>query len=114
MVGKLHYVLEKKLYRPDEILLLAFNKSAADELKTRIAGQLGVEEEILVSKQDGHRENGRTDCALIHKNLSAPSVRLGKRVVAARMERMATQNSPRDEKKGLGGAVIMDRLQGIG
>ena len=29
--------------------------------------QLGVEEEILVSKQDSHRENGRTDCALIHK-----------------------------------------------
>lgn len=47
MVGKLAYVLEKKLYRPDEILLLAFNKSAADELKTRIARQLGVEEVAL-------------------------------------------------------------------
>ncbi|OWO92789.1 DNA helicase UvrD [Rhizobium esperanzae] len=47
MVGKVAYVLEKKLYRPDEILLLAFNKSAADELRTRIARQLGVEESAL-------------------------------------------------------------------
>jgi len=47
MVGKLAYVLEKKLYRPDEILLLAYNKSAADELKIRIAKQLEVEEDAL-------------------------------------------------------------------
>ncbi len=47
MVGKVAYVLEKQLYRPDEILLLAFNKSAADELRTRIARQLGVEEGAL-------------------------------------------------------------------
>ncbi len=47
MVGKVAYVLEKQLYRPDEILLLAFNKSAADELRTRIARQLGVEESAL-------------------------------------------------------------------
>lgn len=47
MVGKLAYVLEKQLYRPDEILLLAFNKSAADELRTRIARQLQVEESAL-------------------------------------------------------------------
>ncbi|MER9749187.1 UvrD-helicase domain-containing protein [Mesorhizobium sp. M0140] len=47
MVGKVAYVLEKQLYRPDEILLLAFNKSAADELKTRIASQLQVAESAL-------------------------------------------------------------------
>lgn len=32
MVGKVAYVLDKQLYRPEEILVLAFNKSAADEL----------------------------------------------------------------------------------
>ncbi len=47
MVGKVAYALEKQLYRPDEILLLAFNKSAADELRTRIARQLQVEEGAL-------------------------------------------------------------------
>ncbi|WP_040142636.1 UvrD-helicase domain-containing protein [Rhizobium etli] len=47
MVGKVAYVLEKKLYRPDEILLLAFNKSAAEELRTRIARQLRVEDSAL-------------------------------------------------------------------
>ncbi|MFC0804596.1 MULTISPECIES: UvrD-helicase domain-containing protein [Sinorhizobium] len=47
MVGKVAYVLEKQLYRADEILLLAFNKSAADELRFRIARQLHVEESSL-------------------------------------------------------------------
>jgi len=47
MVGKVAYVLARQLYRPDEILLLAFNKSAADELRTRIARQLQVEESAL-------------------------------------------------------------------
>jgi DNA helicase IV len=47
MVGKLAYALAKELYKPDEILLLAFNKSAADELRTRIAKQLKVEENAL-------------------------------------------------------------------
>ena len=47
MVGKVAYVLEKKLVRPDEILVLAFNKSAADELRMRIARQLQVEEDAL-------------------------------------------------------------------
>ncbi|TIV21253.1 MAG: DNA helicase UvrD, partial [Mesorhizobium sp.] len=47
MVGKVAYVLERQLYRPDEILLLAFNKSAANELRTRIARQLQVEESAL-------------------------------------------------------------------
>src|SRR3546814_13692189 len=45
MVGKVAYVLEKGLYQPGEILVLAFNKSAADELKERIAKQLGIDEE---------------------------------------------------------------------
>lgn len=43
MVGKVAYVLDKQLHRPDEILVLAFNRSAAEELKERIARQLGVE-----------------------------------------------------------------------
>lgn len=47
MVGKVAYVLEKKLYRPEEILVLAFNKSAADELKVRIAKQMNVEEDAV-------------------------------------------------------------------
>lgn len=47
MVGKVAYVLEKELYHPSEILVLAFNKSAADELKERIARQLNVDEEAL-------------------------------------------------------------------
>lgn len=47
MVGKVAYVLEKKLYRPEEILVLAFNKSAADELKVRIAKQMNVDEEAV-------------------------------------------------------------------
>jgi DNA helicase-4 len=47
MVGKVAYVLEKQLYRSDEILVLAFNKSAADELKSRIAKQLQVDEAAL-------------------------------------------------------------------
>ena len=47
LVGKVAYVLEKQLYRPDEILILAFNKSAADELRMRIARQLQVEEGAL-------------------------------------------------------------------
>lgn len=47
MVGKVAYVLEKGLYHPSEILVLAFNKSAADELKERIAKQLNVDEDAL-------------------------------------------------------------------
>lgn len=47
MVGKVAYVLDKQLYRPDEILLLAFNRNAADELRTRIAARLQVAEDAL-------------------------------------------------------------------
>ncbi|NTF95698.1 UvrD-helicase domain-containing protein [Agrobacterium rhizogenes] len=43
MVGKVAYILDKQLYRPEEILVLAFNKSAADELKERISRQLAVD-----------------------------------------------------------------------
>lgn len=46
MVGKVAYVIEKKLYRPEEILVLAFNKSAADELKVRIAKQMNVQDAV--------------------------------------------------------------------
>lgn len=42
MVGKVAYVLRKGIHTADEILVLAFNKSAADQLKDRIARQLGV------------------------------------------------------------------------
>ena len=44
MVSKVAYVLEKGIHAPSEILVLAFNKNAADELRERIARQLGVEE----------------------------------------------------------------------
>ena len=47
MVGKVAYVLEKKLYRPEEVLVLAFNKSAADELNVRIARQMNVDEDAV-------------------------------------------------------------------
>ncbi|MCZ7497435.1 UvrD-helicase domain-containing protein [Agrobacterium rhizogenes] len=43
MVGKVAYVLDKQLYRPEEILVLAFNKSAADELQERICRQLAID-----------------------------------------------------------------------
>ena len=50
MVGKVAYVLDKQLHRPDEILVLAFNRSAAEELKGRITRQLGVEAGDLKSR----------------------------------------------------------------
>jgi DNA helicase-4 len=59
MVGKVAYVLDKRLYRPDEILVLAFNKSAADELKERISRQLGVEPAQLECKVTTFHALGR-------------------------------------------------------
>lgn len=59
MVGKVAYVLEKQLYRPDEILILAFNKNAADELKTRIARQLQVDEDALACRVTTFHALGR-------------------------------------------------------
>ena len=47
MVGKVSYVLEKKLYEPEQILVLAYNRSAGAELRARIARQLQVEEGAL-------------------------------------------------------------------
>lgn len=47
LVGKVAYVLSKALYLQDEILVLAYNKSAADELKERISLQLGVDPDAL-------------------------------------------------------------------
>ncbi|HIV77462.1 MAG TPA: UvrD-helicase domain-containing protein [Candidatus Sphingomonas excrementigallinarum] len=43
MVGKVAYVLQKGLYAPEDILVLAYNTSAAAELKERIARQLQVQ-----------------------------------------------------------------------
>jgi len=59
MVGKVAYVLEKQLYRPDQILILAFNKNAADELKTRIARQLKVDEDTLACRVTTFHALGR-------------------------------------------------------
>lgn len=42
MVGKVAYLLDKGLYRPEEILLLAFNNDAASELRERLAKQLKI------------------------------------------------------------------------
>lgn len=42
MVGKVAYVLDNGLYQAEEILVLAYNRTAAEELKERIAHQLGV------------------------------------------------------------------------
>ena len=47
MVGKVAYALENNLYQPEEILVLAYNKSAAEELRTRISRQLNVDEGTL-------------------------------------------------------------------
>ncbi len=59
MVGKVAYVLKKRLYRPEEILVLAFNKSAADELKERIARQLAVDTTNLECKVTTFHALGR-------------------------------------------------------
>lgn len=60
IVGKVAYVAEKKLYRPEEILVLAFNKSAADELKERIAAQMCVEQKALKTKVTTFHALGRS------------------------------------------------------
>lgn len=59
MVGKVAYVLSKQLYRPEEILVLAFNKSAADELKERICRQLAIGPEDLGCKVTTFHALGR-------------------------------------------------------
>jgi DNA helicase IV len=50
IVGKVAYVLEKGVHEPSEILVLAFNKNAAAELKERIATQLGVAADKLACR----------------------------------------------------------------
>lgn len=59
MVGKVAYVLNKQLYHPEEILVLAFNRSAADDLKARIAKQLDVGPNELKSKVTTFHALGR-------------------------------------------------------
>ena len=59
MVGKVAYGLDKQLYRPEEVLVLAFNKSAADELKERICRQLAIGPEDLGCKVTTFHALGR-------------------------------------------------------
>jgi len=47
IVGKVAYVVEKQLYRPDDILIVALNRNAVAELRARIARQLRVDEKAL-------------------------------------------------------------------
>ena len=41
VVGKIGYVLKKEICQPEEIVALAFNKAAAEELQERIRLRLG-------------------------------------------------------------------------
>jgi DNA helicase IV len=50
MVSKVVYLLKKKLYKPHEILVLAYNKDAAEELRTRISELLDVNPDDLEVK----------------------------------------------------------------
>ncbi len=59
MVGKVAYVLDKQLYRPDEILVLAFNRTAAEELRERIARQLDTPADDLACKVTTFHALGR-------------------------------------------------------
>lgn len=47
MVAKVVYLLKKKLYEPHEILVLAYNKDAAEELRSRISALLDVSPDDL-------------------------------------------------------------------
>nr|WP_246708250.1 UvrD-helicase domain-containing protein [Rhizobium laguerreae] len=59
MVGKVAYVLDKGLYQPEEILVLAYNRAAAEELRERIAQQLGVQPADLQCKVTTFHALGR-------------------------------------------------------
>ncbi len=59
MVGKVAYVLDKGLYQPEELLVLAYNRTAAEELKERIAHQLGVQPADLQCKVTTFHALGR-------------------------------------------------------
>ena len=47
IVAKVAYLLKKQLYEPEQILVLAFNADAAEELRIRIAAELGREVDEL-------------------------------------------------------------------
>jgi DNA helicase-4 len=46
LVGKVGYLLEKNIADPSEILVLAFNRNAKEEITERIRTRLGVEPEV--------------------------------------------------------------------
>ncbi|WP_417583205.1 UvrD-helicase domain-containing protein [Nitrincola sp.] len=60
MVGKVAYVLDKGLCRPEEILVLAFNNDAAKELRERLAEQLKVNAANLVCQVSTFHALGRS------------------------------------------------------
>lgn len=47
IVAKVAYVVKKGFYKPEEILVLAFNKDAAQELRDRVAKQIGDQFDTL-------------------------------------------------------------------
>ncbi|WP_311044195.1 UvrD-helicase domain-containing protein [Rhizobium sp. NLR22b] len=65
MVGKVAYVLDKGLYQPEEILVLAYNRAAAEELRERIAQQLGVQPADLQCKVTTFHALGRSIIELL-------------------------------------------------
>ncbi len=65
MVGKVAYVLDKGLYQPEEILVLAYNRTAAEELKERIAHQLDVQPADLQCKVTTFHALGRDIIKLV-------------------------------------------------
>ena len=46
LVGKVGYLIEKQMANPDEILILAFNRNAKEEISERIQTRLGVEVDV--------------------------------------------------------------------
>ena len=59
IVAKVAYLLKKQLYEPEQILVLAFNTDAADELRTRIAKELGLEVDQLACQISTFHALGR-------------------------------------------------------
>lgn len=59
MVGKVGYALAKGLYAPEDILVLAFNRKAAEELEERIARQQGLEKDALGARVTTFHALGR-------------------------------------------------------
>lgn len=46
LVGKVGYLIEKQLAKPDEILILAFNRNAKEEISERIRARLGFSVDV--------------------------------------------------------------------